>query len=68
MVRLTPPQARLLADTLRQLANIVIGAAVVGQFVRPEPLSPWVAGAGIAAWWVLVGFALAFAFEGERDD
>ena len=58
----------LIADTLRQLANIVAGTAVVGQFVRAEPFSPLLAAEGIAAWWVLVivGVLLAKKRESGR--
>ena len=66
MLRFNRRQLLLIADTLRQLANIVAGTAVVGQFVRSEPFSPRLALVGILSWWVLViGSVLVVRTNGE---
>jgi hypothetical protein len=57
MLRLTPRQRTVLADTVPDGANIVAGALVIGFFLG-EPRASWtLLAAGIAVW----GAALAFA-------
>src|SRR4051812_37665998 len=46
MLRLNRRQWATIADTLRQLTNIVVGTAVVGQLIRPDPFSILLAAAG----------------------
>ena len=63
MIRLKPRQRTALGETLRELANLVAGALVLGQFVGERRLSIWSVLAGIAAWFVLVGLVLLLAGE-----
>jgi hypothetical protein len=63
MIRLDRRQRDALSDTVRELANFVAGALVLGQIVAERPRS-WLIGAGIATWITLVGLALVL--EGER--
>ena len=55
----------MIADTLRQLANIIFGAAVVGQLIGAQRLSVLLAVGGITAWWIL--FLAAVGFAGGKD-
>ena len=66
MLRLGPRRRTVLADTLRELANLVVGALVIGQFVGTDTLSAAALLVGIGAWFLLVGLALLFAGE-TRD-
>jgi hypothetical protein len=52
MLRLTE-QRRLLAETVRALANLVVGALVLGQFLAAEPSMALAAAGGVAwlSWW-----------------
>jgi hypothetical protein len=59
MLRLNASQRSLLADKLGDVANLAAGALVLGQFVGGVPSSVPLAGAGIAAWLVLIGVAVA---------
>ena len=63
MIRLKRRQRTALGETLRELANLVAGALVLGQFVGEQRLSIWSVLAGIAAWFVLVGLVLLLAGE-----
>jgi hypothetical protein len=58
MLRLNQAQQTALGDTLRELANLVVGALALGQFVGQEPPSIWMALAGIFAWWFLVAWGI----------
>ena len=58
MLRLDQAQRTALGDTLRELANLVVGALALGQFVGQEPPSIWMALAGIFAWWFLVAWGI----------
>ena len=61
MLRLTSRRRALLAETLRELANLTAGALVLGRLVSSEPWALWLFLTGIAAWLVLVGLAVAVA-------
>jgi hypothetical protein len=65
MLRFTRAQRSLIADTLRQLANIIFGAAVVGQLIGAQRLSVLLAVGGITAWWIL--FLAGFAGGKDRE-
>lgn len=54
MLRLDQAQRTALSETLRELANLVVGALALGQFVAQEPASIWMALAGVFGWLVLV--------------
>ena len=54
-------QRRLLAETLRDVANIAAGAMVFGQFLSGRTFSPGLALLGLASWIVLIVFALSVA-------
>jgi hypothetical protein len=63
MIRLDRRQRDALSDTVRELANFVAAALVLGQIVAERPRS-WLIVTGIAAWITLVGLGLLL--EGER--
>ncbi|HEX2458611.1 MAG TPA: hypothetical protein VHJ58_00560 [Vicinamibacterales bacterium] len=51
MVRLNRQQRMLLAETLRDIANIAAGAMVFGQFIGSQTLSYSIAAFGMGVWW-----------------
>jgi hypothetical protein len=63
MLRLDKTQRRAVSDTVRQLANLVAGALVLGQFVGQRPSSFILLMASVAVWFVLVCVGLWFAAE-----
>jgi hypothetical protein len=63
MLVLQPPQRKLLAETVRDIANITAGAMVFGQFLNDRTFSPAVAVAGMLLWLGLVGWAILLANE-----
>ena len=64
MLRLDRRQRDALGQTIRELANLIAAALVVGQIVTDQRRS-WVILAGIAIW---LGFvALALLLAGERQ-
>ena len=65
MVGFDRSQRRLLAETLRDIANIAAGATVFGQFVAGGPFSLAVAILGGALWVALVGYAVVIAKGSE---
>ena len=67
MVRLKKEQRALLAETLRDIANIAAGAMVFGQFLADAMFSSRVAFGGLTLWVVLVGCAILLASEGQRS-
>ena len=60
MLVLRREQHVLLAETLRDLANVVADAMVFGQSLADRPFSPWLAFMGAALWagLVIVGASL----------
>jgi hypothetical protein len=58
MVRLGTKRRGVLAETLRELANLIVGAFVVGQYVAPQPPSIALLVSGLAAWLALVIMSL----------
>ncbi|OFW20894.1 MAG: hypothetical protein A3H97_10390 [Acidobacteria bacterium RIFCSPLOWO2_02_FULL_65_29] len=59
MLRLKPPQRAALGETLRELANLAVGALVLSQFLGGErPPSWWLLLWGFATWVGLVSWAL----------
>lgn len=67
MLRLKPRRRAVLVEALRELANLVAGALVLGQFVGVAQWSFTLVLAGIAVWSVLLGLALFFAEENDDD-
>ena len=63
MLRLDNTQRKALSETLRQLANLVAGALVLGQFVGQRQFSAFQLMAGLVVWFVLVLVGLWFAAE-----
>ena len=61
MLRWTRRQRQVLVEELPDLANLVIGGLVVGQFLGERPFSMTLAFVGIAVWVVLTGFAIVVA-------
>ena len=64
MIRLDRRQRDALSETVRELANFVAAALVVGQFVASQPASWRLIFVGVFSWVVFVGCALML--EGER--
>jgi hypothetical protein len=65
MVEFGSRQRVLLAETLRDVANIAAGAMVFGQFLGERTFSPSIAAPGFTVWACLVVFALSFV--GRKD-
>ena len=65
MLRLGQTQRMLLAETLRDIANLAAAAMVFGQFVASQTFSSQIALSGIGAWITLV--LLAIPLVGERN-
>jgi len=65
MLVLKRRQQTLLANTLRELANIAAGAMIFGSFVTDRPFSTWWALGGVALWVVFVGGAVALVKRSE---
>ena len=63
MVRLSRTQRTLLAETLRDIANLAAGAMIFGQFLAEVMFSPRIALGGLALWVVLVAAAVLYARE-----
>ena len=66
MLVLDREQRKLLAETVRDIANIAAGAMVFGQLLADGMFSPWLAFGGIAVWIAFVAYALALA-RGEKS-
>jgi hypothetical protein len=66
MVRLNREQRMLLAETLRDIANIAAGAMVFGQFIGSQTLSYSIAAFGMGVWVALVTFAMVLAGGAQR--
>ena len=63
MLVLGREQRVLLAETVRDIANIAAGAMVFGQFLATETFSLWIAVGGMAVWIALVGWAIGLTRE-----
>ena len=61
MVVFDRQQRVLLAETLRDIANIAAGAMVFGQFLGTQTFSIGVAVSGVSVWAGLVGYAISLA-------
>jgi hypothetical protein len=66
MLRWNARQRQVLVDKLPDVANLVVGALFVGQFLSDRPFSLALALSGIAGWAVLMGFALVMARIGDQ--
>ena len=55
----------MIVEKLPDLANIIAGVFVVGQFVGEQPVSLWLVTTGLAIWAGLAGVTLLIA-GGER--
>ena len=64
MVRLTPRRRAALSETIRELANLVAAAWVVGEAIGERGVSWSFLGGGILLWIGFVSFALFL--EGDR--
>jgi hypothetical protein len=58
MIRLELQQRAALSGTIRELANLVAAAFVLGQFVGERPFSRVLGSIGAVAWIALVVFGL----------
>jgi hypothetical protein len=59
MLALTREQRVLLAETVRDIANVAAGAMVFGHFVGDRMFSWWTAVGGIVVWVFFVSWAMA---------
>lgn len=66
MVRLTQAQRALLAETLRDIANIAAGAMVFGQFIGSQTFSLSIAAFGMGVWVALVAFAMVLTGDAQQ--
>ena len=53
-------------EKLPDLANVIAGVLVFGQFVDDEPVSIWLVAAGLAIWLILA-WATLFLAGGNHD-
>ncbi|HEY5618148.1 MAG TPA: hypothetical protein VIK60_09390 [Vicinamibacterales bacterium] len=65
MLVLKREQRTLLAETVRDIANIAAGAMVFGQFLGSQMFSMWIAIGGVAVWIALVAWAIGLAGEAK---
>ena len=63
MLRLNQQQRTDLGATLRELANMVLSAFVLAQFLTGQPLSWLLFVCGLLFWAALVGYALVLSGE-----
>jgi len=63
MLRLKLRQRAVIVEKLPDLANLVAGVLVLGQFVGEEPASIWLVTAGAAIWAGLAGVTMLIAGE-----
>jgi hypothetical protein len=66
MLRLKPRQRAVAVEKLPDVANIVLGVLVFGQFVDERPVSIWLVAAGLAIWLIVAGATLLLA-GGNHD-
>jgi hypothetical protein len=48
-------------EKLPDLANVIAGVLVFGQFVDDEPVSTWLVSAGVVIWLLVAGITLLLA-------
>lgn len=63
MLVLKRGQRKLLAETVRDIANIAAGAMIFGQFLSDRTFSAFIAVAGMLLWLGLVAWAILLADE-----
>jgi hypothetical protein len=66
MLRLGRRRRDVAAQTLREAANVIIGALVVGQFLGRGPSSPWLFAFG-GVMWLLLGTAAVLCTKEEDN-
>lgn len=66
MLKLKAEQRQVLVEKLPDVANLVVGALFLGQFLGERPFSLTLALSGIAAWMALMIFALVVA-GGDKE-
>ena len=66
MLRFGPRRRTVLVETLRELANLVVGALVIGRLVGAQGSSTFLLLGGIVAWVLLVGLAVLLAGESQN--
>jgi len=67
MVGLSDDQRRMLLDKLPDVANVLLGALGVGQFLTEQPFSLSFAVTGIIGWLTLFTLAFRLGREAPRD-
>ncbi len=58
MLRFNPEQRTTLANALGELANLMVGALVLGQFLGGGSRPWWLVAVGALLWLALIGFGL----------
>ena len=66
MLRLNGTQRSLLAETLKDGANVAAGALIFGQALSDRGFSATLAAAGVATWVLLAAFAVALLRKEEH--
>ena len=61
MVRLSSRRRGVLAEKLPDLANLIGGGLIVGQFLGPGLASGWLLALALAIWCGFMGLAMFFA-------
>jgi len=61
MLRLKPRQRAIAVEKLPDVANVAAGLLVFGQFVGEQPVSIWLAAAGLGIWAGFAGLTLFIA-------
>ena len=63
MLRFSKEVRVFVAESLRDVANLAMGAMVFGQFLSDRPFSLLVAAGGVAVWTVLMSYAVFLRAE-----
>ena len=61
MLRLKHQQRAVIVEKLPDLANIIAGVFVIGQFVGEQPASLWLVAVGLLIWLVFAVLTLVVA-------
>jgi FtsH-binding integral membrane protein len=66
MLVLRREQRILLAETIREMANIAAGAMVFGHFLGGQTFSWTIAGGGLVVWSVLLAWSVVLVKDGNQ--
>ncbi len=67
MLRWKTQQRHVLVDKVPDVANLVVGALFLGQFLSDRPFSLSLALSGLAVWTALMAFVLVVAGGGDQS-